>query len=50
MPKQLKFFDLKIDKGAGIEKKLKTFLTKGTKNKNIKSMVYKISLVIISRF
>ena len=32
MPKKLKFFYLKIDKGAGISNKPKNFLNKGTKN------------------
>ena len=32
MPKKLKIFSLKIHKGAGIQKKTKTFLNKGTKH------------------
>ena len=32
MPKKLKIFSLKIHKGAGIFKKPKTFLNKGTKH------------------
>ena len=34
IPKKLKIFSLKIHKGAGIKKKPKTFLSKGTKHKN----------------
>ena len=33
MPKKLKIFSLRIHKGAGIKKKPKTFLNKGTKHK-----------------
>ena len=33
MPKKIKFFFIKIHKGAGIFKKPKTFLNKGTKHK-----------------
>ena len=39
MPKKLKYFSLKIDKGAGIEKKRKTFLNKGIKHKKLISKV-----------
>ena len=35
MAKKLKIFGLKIHKGAGIKKKIKTFLNKGTKHKKI---------------
>ena len=33
MPKKLKIYSLKIHKGAGIKKKTKTFLNKGTNHK-----------------
>ena len=32
MPKNLRIFNLKIPKGAGIYEKIKTFLNKGTKH------------------
>ena len=35
MPKKLQIFSLKINKGAGILKKHKTFLNEGTKHKKI---------------
>ena len=33
MPKKLKIFSLKMHKGAGVLKKPKSFLNKGTKHK-----------------